>query len=655
MDSCSGFRFVNLSSVGYGERVALYLGDDPSSLPTNPRRKIGTIGIRTHSTEIERVFHKTLALPATDASTGEQQTLYLNKGSTIRWLNAQLAEQDQLDMTSSDKKVLATLKKINKIAGKSLPAPTLNPLKVNSVAVKIVSVFCQVLRFLCSSSWVLSALLLKVLSSSEVFLQHCSQSMACTAYQQAMESVEAYKHFVSSKEGKVRRFCEIPVTSKDSYIKEYSNKEGFGEMSLYLGKKLPPGSKKDTSTGTSGKPTSWYRGPAEIEAINRSVLLSARAVIGDKPYYLVNGFALGPWATGVSIATAAAKDPQATVCNIGLDTAEIYQAIKDATKVVSPGQPIVVAGYPPHLKEVVDMAQKEGFPLEKFAIIGLVGGESMSESQRELIVHNSKSGRTGFTKCYSAYGASDLDVAIGYETDFAIELRQQLHSNPKLAKELLGESDFVPMIFPYDPLNYHIETDAEQNLLYTCVRHDRISPRVRYNLGDRGKTMPMSDVLAILKKHGISLSKTPRMNLPLLFVWGRVGSHVSLEGLKIAPENLEDGLREQKLFPAVLHHGFLEYEHNGVRGVKILLEVDDAQKVDKVSLHDQVIAGLRKYNQEFNKLMAQGRPQPELLVYSKGKSPMAMQRQMYPHRKKQYIFKENDQFNQASQKLEVVQ
>lgn len=643
-------QFVSLSSVGYGERVALYMGNDPTSLPVNPRQRVGTLGIRTHSSQAERLFHKTLAISAIEAATGTSKTLYLNKNSTIRWLNAQLSSDTQLTASDTDEKVLETLQKIHTIGIKTFSSMRINASKLDSLATRIVSVFCRILRHICSSSWVLSLLLLKLLSSSEAFLQRCSESMACSSFKKAIQNVDSYKHFVKSQGSSPRYYSQIPVTSKDSYIKAYSNSKEFGELSLYANRTIPSGSKKDTSTGTSGKPTSWYRGPQEIAAINRSIRISTRAIFGDKPYYLINGFALGPWATGVSIANAAAQDPRGTVCNIGIDTNEIYQAIKDATKVVPPGQPIIVAGYPPHLKEVVDLAQKEGFPLEKYNIIGLVGGESMSENQRELIVQNTKTGRSGFSKCFSAYGASDLDVAIGYETDFAVELRQKLHANPLLAKELVGENDFIPMIFPYDPLNYHIETDADQNLLYTCVGHDRISPRVRYNLGDRGKTMPMSDVLAILEKHGVKLKNMPRIYLPLLFVWGRVGSHVSLEGLKIAPENLEDGLRDQKIVSQVLHHGFLEYEHNGVKGIKILIEVQDAKTVDILDLKNKVITGLRKKNQEFNKLMSTGRPEPELVVYSKGTSPMSMQRQKYPHRKIQYIFKESDVFDTASKK-----
>ena len=75
------------------------------------------------------------------------------------------------------------------------------------------------------------------------------------------------------------------------------------------------------------------------------------------------------------------------------------------------------------------------------------------------------------------------------------------------------------MVFHYDPMNYHVECDDEDNLLFTCTRNDRSSPRIRYNLGDKGRVYASSDVQALLAKYG--MFQQPKTNLPLMFVWGR--------------------------------------------------------------------------------------------------------------------------------------
>lgn len=644
-------QFVDYSSLGYGHRVGLFLKDNPSLFLTNPREEIGKFGISNHPSCLARFFHKIIAISATEFKTNNKKMIYLNRSSLIKWLNAQLNEEDQINWNHTDAEIISKLNNIGNLAVTSKKTLKLNNQQINSFLSKLTSTFCQVILSLTSSFWGLFRIRMKLFTLSESHLKNYSESLACASFRSSFKQVKAYKDFVGKQS--ISKFSDIPITCKENYIKRYSQKEGFGESSLYVEDVIPAGSKKDTSTGTSGKPTSWYRGPEEISMNNRLISFLQKAFLGDRPYYLINGFALGPWATGMAIANAAAHDPNATLYNIGLDINEIFQAIKDAVKIVSKDCPILVTGYPPHLKEVVDLAVKEGFLLEDYNIIGVVGGEYISENQRELIIanRNPNNYRTGFKKCYSEYGASDLDVSIGYETDFTIELKQRLHQNPELAKELLGDSEFVPMIFLYDPLNYYIETDVEQNLIYTCVRGDRISPRVRYNLGDRGKTMAYSDVLALLKKYDISMQFSSKLPLPVLFVWGRVGTHVSLEGLKIAPENLDDALRDQGLFSKVQHYGFLQFEENGVRSIEILIETENGDENEHQQLHEKIISGLRKYNHEFNKLMSQNRPWPQLRIYKKGTSPMAVQRSRYPHRKKQYIFNRGDQFVQESEYL----
>ena len=175
---------------------------------------------------------------------------------------------------------------------------------------------------------------------------------------------------------------------------------------------------------------------------------------------------------------------------------------------------------------------------------------------------------------------------------------------------------------------------------------DRISPRVRYNLGDRGKTMPLSDVQAILKKHGITFESSPKTQLPLLFVWGRMDSQITFFGTNLAPENLEDALRAKKLFSKLSHYGFLQYEVDGSPVTEIIIEAcPDTDLSNIKDLHKQIITGLREYNEEFNKLLSeQPNAIPGLRVFNEGESPMAIQRQRYPHRKNKYIFREGDEF-----------
>lgn len=488
---------------------------------------------------------------------------------------------------------------------------------------------------------------------SEETTQKAAQKLAVAAFKQALD-VPAYRDFVAGK--KIVNFDDIPITTKDNYIKPNLKDDKFKR--LYLNGEIPHKSKRDTSTGTSGHSTPWYRGEREQHVVERLTGYAAKIVTEDQPYSFINGFAVGPWATGITATLATNADNHASIAIIGPNIKEIWEAMKEHTKWCAPTKPIIVGGYPPHIRAIVDLANEEGFPLHKHNFIAVVGGESMSEDMRDLIVTkkdaDGKVVRTGFTQCLSSYGASDLDINIGYESPFEIGLRKACHANKALAEELFGKNQFIPMIFHYDPLNYLIETDADNNMIFTCVRMDRISPRIRYNLGDRGKIMPVSEVLKIVEKHGVKLPFKPNTNLPLLFVWGRVESHISFRGCKVAPENLGEAIRklDEKhpgLNAKIAHYGFYQYERDGRKNTEILLEMKDNADVNAFAQReflDELVQMLALVNSDFIEQIRHcpDSEKPVLRVFEQGKSPMTVQQERYPMRKKLYIFTEGGEF-----------
>ena len=183
---------------------------------------------------------------------------------------------------------------------------------------------------------------------------------------------------------------------------------------------------------------------------------------------------------------------------------------------------------------------------------------------------------------YSFYGASDLDINIAFETDFEVALRKALMKNPALAKSLFGSHPFVPMVFHYDPLANFIETDPNGNLLFTNVEGNRISPRIRYDLGDKGQIMKMSEVQAKLKELGIDLGVTPRTNLPMLFVWGRIDSYITYRGANVSPENLDEALQKTGLSPIVRNYGFRQYEENGTTQTEMMIELAEGKRAAEI-------------------------------------------------------------------------
>jgi len=228
----------------------------------------------------------------------------------------------------------------------------------------------------------------------------------------------------------------------------------------------------------------------------------------------------------------------------------------------------VVAGYPPFLKDMVDTAAAQGIDFARYHARGVVGGQAISEALRDKLIES------GFTRINSSYGASDLDINLGIETDFEIQFRKILEKNHAMQVELFGPHRGLPMVFHYDPFNHHVESTDQDDLLFTCNRDDRSSPRLRYNLGDKGRVFAASVFEAILVKHGYDHIK-PKINLPFICVWGR-DSAVAYRGCKVAFTDLERGITNLDAQNNYVKRAFYAYQDaEGQEKFDLLIEVKD--------------------------------------------------------------------------------
>ncbi|MFJ1269769.1 phenylacetate--CoA ligase family protein [Legionella lytica] len=296
---------------------------------------------------------------------------------------------------------------------------------------------------------------------------------------------------------------------------------------------------------------------------------------------------------------------------------------------------VIIAGYPPFLKDLTAYAQEKGHNFDEFSVIGVVGGQAISEAMRDQLINH------GFNQIYSSYGASDLDINLGVETEYEISVRKAIETNPGLAHELYGENKGLPMVFHYDPMNYHVECDDEDNLLFTCTRNDRSSPRIRYNLGDKGRVYASSDVQALLAKYG--MFQQPKTNLPLMFVWGR-DSTVVFNGANLAFTELERAVTtDEHLEQIVLKKAFYTYQdEKGADQLEIWLELNDEEELPNEMQHEEyahsLLNKLVNLNQDFRYQVEQldeGTPLPLVRFFKRHQSPIS---EAGGHRKQVLIF-----------------
>lgn len=440
---------------------------------------------------------------------------------------------------------------------------------------------------------------------------------ASAAFYSARRTVPAYREFLrESGAFDPRRFEDIPPMDKAGYIKRWPL-----EM-LCRGGALPThGAVIDESSGSSGQASNWIRGPGERAAARRLLQFAVRSTFGDESFILLNAFALGPWATGMNVSMSLVD--LCVLKSIGPDAAKVVSTLE----LLGPKYRYVIAGYPPFLKGLVDTADIDW---SAYDVCAVVGGEGMSQPLRAAL-------NRCFRKTISSFGASDLEINIAVETDFTIALRDALAVTPALGDELYGRES-LPMVFQYDPLNYFIESDGERNLLVTINRLENVSPRIRYNIRDRGVVRSARAVADTAARLGVTLP-APQVDLPLLFHWGRQDSAVGFYGCKITPEDIQHViLRVPELGERVANFALHPYEDESAnKRLEIWFELaPSVEPPDASAVQEPVLRVLAEVNQDFREAAKMIPPErrPLVKLFRAGESPLPPQDIRL---KKQYI------------------
>lgn len=490
-----------------------------------------------------------------------------------------------------------------------------------------------------------------MLGASDELLQKEGELRALSAYRKAYKRVPAYRKHVNKNVPKKhgarklpKRFKDVPLTGKKEYIQKVKDMDD-----LYLDGQIPDDGQLDSSTGTTGEPALWVRSAKELAVTKQLMSFARKAKFGNEDVILLNTFALGLWATGVTITGAGPK--QGLTANIGIvpDYAEKSVAIIKKLTKKNPERPVVLCGYPPNIRKIAEAIQndpelKKRLENGKLNLNAIVGGEGMTEELRQDILDK------GFKTVYSSYGASDLDINIGFETDTEITIRKACIENPALAKELYGGGP-PPMVFHYDPLHYYIETTKDNELVYTCCRKERASPRIRYNLHDTGKVMMAKDVKAILQKYGVEI--TPRTNLPFLFVHGREGT-VSYGGSKIHYEHLEQAIRELDEDGNINMDRFALHKKEDDDQLEFWIEAatdeayeDMSSKKNLKKFQRKLIDVIAEKNTDFKKILdGQANPYPQIRLFRPGESIMSIHAAQNPHRKLQRVVADTSEIDE---------
>lgn len=433
----------------------------------------------------------------------------------------------------------------------------------------------------------------------------------------AKRRVPGYADFLNKQQsykikfkGLIPDLSLVPITDKESYVKKYSMDERCLD-----GKAPCKGVVIDESSGSTGMPTNWIRGAKERKANKRMLEFGLNQLLGNEPKFIINAFALGPWATGVNITMAFIDS--SVLKSLGPDISKIENTLRFFGNQYN----YVIMGYPPFLKSLVDQAQIEW---DKINVIFIYGGESMSEPMRDYILDK------GVKKIYGSLGASDLELNISSENDFTIALRKLLGTNKELAHRILQHQGALPMIFQFNPLDFYLETNEEGELIITLCRPYYVAPKIRYNLHDRGHVLRMPELMRILKEMNIDLSDMPDPgnDLPLLFHYGRSDMSVAYFGCKIIPADIQEVIfKIPELANWISSFNIEVFEDEAVdKQLRIHFELVPGKTlpdIDPDAIAQKIIEELKLINQDFRESlrMIPSGNEPKVVFYLNGSGP----------------------------------
>lgn len=411
----------------------------------------------------------------------------------------------------------------------------------------------------------------------------------------AYKKVSAYRDYIDKHGGKpkvmlktnlIPDFSIVPEIDKKHYIKAYKNEE------LLLHGNIPrKGVMVDESSGSSGTPTSWVRGPRERAMTKQMLQLSYHSTIGKKKSFVINGFALGAWATGMNVSMSLIN--VSIIKSTGPNIDKIINTLKD----FGPEYHYIITGYPPFLKTLADDTRIDW---TKYSADAVFGGEGISESLRTYLLKS-------FNSVLGSYGASDLEINMAAESPFTIALRQLIESDPAVRSALTVEQYGVtPMLFQFNPLAYLFETNSKGELVITLCRTFNLSPRIRYNIHDRGHAIRHKLIKHKLQELGKwdELAKIPhRLDLPVLFLYGRSDMSIDYYGANVTPESINEILFNNKsisdkftTFKLVSQE---DNKHNKRFSIYIELKSNIHPKNVSKELSEELFATLAEKNRDF--------------------------------------------------------
>ncbi|MHB1163562.1 MAG: phenylacetate--CoA ligase family protein [Minisyncoccota bacterium] len=401
-------------------------------------------------------------------------------------------------------------------------------------------------------------------------------------------------------------FAAIPAISKTNYLRKNSFPDLFWRGSMQAPHILT------STSGSTGKPTYFARSHEvdEHSSLIHELIFRTSSLKPEKSTLVIVCFGMGIWIGGVITYQAfermSRRGYPLAILTPGINKAEILKALTDLAPQY---EQIILAGYPPFLKDVIDEALAHGISFAKHRVKLLFAAEAFTENFRDYLVE--KVGlKNPLTDAINIYGSADIGT-MAFETPFSILARRLALKDDKLFADLFRGTAKTPTLAQFIPDSVSFEAPNGEILL----SGDSALPLLRYSIGDHGGVYTFNELIERYKTHGVDLLKEARTagirncvyELPFVYVYERIDLATTLYGLQVYPETVKEVLLDKRFNAHLTGKLTLitKYDHNQDQYLEINLERKPNTETSKVftsELLAEIMKNLREKNSEFHEL-----------------------------------------------------
>jgi phenylacetate-CoA ligase len=426
--------------------------------------------------------------------------------------------------------------------------------------------------------------------------------------------VPAYKDFLKKQKvhpEKIRTiedFKFVPPVNKQNYLHLYPYEKLFWDGTIKKPLTI------HSTSGSTGEAT-YFQRQVQFD-LRREIILEnffrANEQTLQGPTLFIVTFGMGIWSAGMGIHTAAYLSVNRNNFPISIIAPGVskIETLKILKNLAPHYKQVIIAGYPPFVKDVIDEALDLGIDTRKINMRFVFTGEAFTEELREYLATKTNI-RNIFLDTMNTYGTSEFG-ATAVETPLSILARRLGYARRPIFKSLFGSITKTPTIAQYIP--HFVNFEAENGELF--LTGDSPMPLIKYQSGDNGGVMSYEQLEYALRENGIDLETQCRKygltshvsRLPMVYVYERKNLTASLYGVLIYPEFIKVALFDRQLIKFLTgkftmltkydkrHNQYLEINLELRKGVKF-------KKVFEQKTLKKIVQTLRNRSSEYNELV----------------------------------------------------